>query len=252
MKAGRAPRAPGKPERPPPPPARRLIVTADDLGMSPGINRGIAHGIRHGIVTGASLMVLRPAAAEAGAWARSNPALGVGLHLDLGEWSWNGEEWVARYVVVPTDSRVGVARELDRQLVIFERMVGRTPSHIDSHQHVHMQPPVLDIVLERGRRLGLPVRGHSGIRCCGDFYGRTGRGELYRAGIGIPALEAILEALTPGVTELVCHPGFDDDQVDYGPERRTEVETLCAPHIRRLIRARSIELLSFQQVTLAR
>ena len=67
---------------------RTLIVNADDFGLSPGVNAGVARTHEEGIVTSASLMVRQPAAEEAAAYARATPALGVGLHVDLGEWVW--------------------------------------------------------------------------------------------------------------------------------------------------------------------
>src|SRR5215472_17514 len=64
-------------------PSRRLIVNADDFGRSPAINEAVISAHRDGILTTASLMVNEPACAEAVALARSNPRLGVGLHLTL-------------------------------------------------------------------------------------------------------------------------------------------------------------------------
>jgi predicted glycoside hydrolase/deacetylase ChbG (UPF0249 family) len=63
---------------------RCLIITADDFGRSPGVNRGIIAASEGGIVTSASLMVRWPAAAGA-AYARERPDLALGLHFDLGE-----------------------------------------------------------------------------------------------------------------------------------------------------------------------
>ena len=65
---------------------RAVIVNADDFGLSAGVNRGIAAAFEGGIVTSASLMVRPDAAAEAASYARLHPVLGVGLHIDLGEW----------------------------------------------------------------------------------------------------------------------------------------------------------------------
>src|SRR5215471_6063616 len=96
---------------------RELIVNADDFGLSVGVNRGIIETVQHGIVTSASLMVRQPAAVAAGEYAKSNPSLSVGLHLDFGEWVPRGEEWVPLYTVVPTDDPAELARELQRQLV---------------------------------------------------------------------------------------------------------------------------------------
>src|SRR5262245_19132756 len=62
---------------------RRLIVNADDLGRTPGINRGVVAAHRHGIVSSATLMVNYAAAAEVKTLARQHPGLGIGLHLAL-------------------------------------------------------------------------------------------------------------------------------------------------------------------------
>ena len=64
---------------------RNLIINADDFGLSRGVNRGIIEAAEKGILTSASLMVRQPAAIEAGEYARSE-GIGVGIHLDLGEW----------------------------------------------------------------------------------------------------------------------------------------------------------------------
>ena len=76
---------------------RFLIVNADDFGLSEGVNRGIIEAHEHGIVTSASLMVLKPSAASAAAYSREHPRLSLGLHLDLGEWAYDGEAWVPVY-----------------------------------------------------------------------------------------------------------------------------------------------------------
>src|ERR671917_44151 len=98
---------------------RYLIVNADDFGRSPGVNRGIAEAHERGIVTSASLMVRWPAAAEAAAYGREHPNLGLGLHLDLGEWAYHDGNWVPVYGVVPADDAAAVAEEVARQLAVF-------------------------------------------------------------------------------------------------------------------------------------
>src|SRR3954452_16947488 len=72
---------------------KHLIVNADDLGLSDGVNRGIFCAHENGIVTSASLMVRQPAAKEATRSARRFPDLGIGLHFDLGELYRDGEAW---------------------------------------------------------------------------------------------------------------------------------------------------------------
>src|SRR3954447_18917940 len=152
--------------------SRTLIVNADDFGQSHGVNRGIAEAHEHGIVTCASLMVRWPAAREAAAYARGRPELDVGLHLDLGEWLLQDGQWVARYEVVPTSDGERVAAEVSRQIQMFRELMGRQPSHIDSHQHVHRSEPVRSVVFAAAAELGVHVRHFGAARYCGAFYGQ--------------------------------------------------------------------------------
>src|ERR1041384_5283397 len=119
-----------------------LIVNADDFGLSDGVNRGIIEAFERGIVTSASLMVRQPAAAAAATDAASHPKLSVGLHLDLGEWVFQNGEWVILYSVVATDDPKAVGAETSHQLSQFRRLMGRNPTPLDSHQHVHRKEPV--------------------------------------------------------------------------------------------------------------
>ena len=227
--------------------SRYLIVNADDFGQSPGVNRGIITAHEHGIVTSASLMVRWPAAAEAAAYAREHPGLSVGLHLDLGEWVFCDETWEPLYEVVPAGDAAAVAREIARQLATFEHLVGKPPSHIDSHQHCHRDEPVHGLLVQSASRLGVPLRGyHPAIRYCGDFYGQTDRGQPCPEVIAPDGLIQILRRLPPGITELACHPGWGDLPPGmYQSERRREVETLCDPRVREALDADGIRLCSF-------
>ena len=229
---------------------RSLIVNADDFGLSEGVNRGIIEVHERGIVTSASLMVLQPAAASAAAYGREHPRFGLGLHLDLGEWAYDGEDWILIYRVVPLDDHAVVAGELERQLDAFRRLVGRDPTHLDSHQHVHQDEPVRSAALELARRLDVPLRHFSaGIQYCGRFYGQTARGLPLPEAITVESLIAILTDLPPGLTELGCHPGRGSGaKSPYGPERSTEVDVLSHPRVRTHLGAEGIELRSFRDV----
>jgi len=224
--------------------ARLLVVNADDLGLTDGVNAGILHAARHGIVTSASLMVRAPAAAAAARAVRMLPGLSVGLHLDLAEWEHDGEQWRPLYEVVDTSDAEAVAAELGRQLDRFAVLVGRAPSHLDSHQHVHRSEPVHGLVLAAGALLGVPVRSASDrISYRGDFYGQSGKGEPYREAITVDALCALVAALPEGTTELGCHPGFSDHLASvYALERDVEVRVLCAPEVLEAVRAADVQL----------
>lgn len=226
--------------------SRTLIVNADDLGLSEGVNRGILDAHRDGIVTSATLMVRQPAAEHAAELVAANPSLCVGLHVDLGEWAYEDGEWVELYGVVDTADADAVTAEVESQVARFIELVGRPPSHLDSHQHVHRSSPVDEAVTAAGRRLGVPVRGR-GIRYVGDFYGQLGTGEPHHHAITVDGLVALLLALPEGVSELGCHPGYDADglRTMYRTERHTEVATLCDPRVRAVLRDADIELRSF-------
>lgn len=234
--------------------SHRLIVNADDFGLSAGVNRGIIQAFERGIVTSASLMVRQPAAAAAARYAREHRALSVGLHLDLGEWIFQQGEWRPRYEVVdPTDAGA-VTAEIGQQLEAFRRLAGAEPTHLDSHQHAHRHEPVRALLIEQARALSVPLRECSpSISYCGSFYGQDGEGCPLPGAISVGNLCAILAALPDGITELGCHPGNAADvETAYRSERAAEVEVLCDPRVRQKLAKLDFDLCSFRDVALPR
>jgi len=210
-----------------------LIVTADDFGISRGVNRGIVEAHRQGILTSTSLMVYRPAAVEAAVLGRDCPALSVGLHLEL-----------------DPDGTADVPAELERQLGRFTELVGAPPTHVDSHHDVHRDPRVLPYVRVWAERIGAPVRGYSRVRHLSKFYGQWG-GETHLEQISVDGLLRLLDSeLGPGVTELTCHAGYVDEGLvsSYGKEREAELRTLCDPRARQALAERSIRLVGFRNL----
>ena len=209
---------------------RRLIVNGDDFGGSLGISRGIVEAHGRGVLTSASLMVDGPAAADAVTRARENPALSLGLHLEL------------------DSSEPGrAAAQCERQLARFLDLTGAPPMHVDSHHDVHRDPRVLPYVLALARSVGVPVRGHSAVRHVGKFYGQWG-GVTHAERIGVDGFLRVLDAeIGPDVTELSCHPGYIDAGFpsSYRAEREIELRTLCDPTLRRAILERGITLIGF-------
>lgn len=215
------------------PDARYLIVNGDDFGMSSGVSRGIVEACRRGILTSTSLMVERPAAEEAAALARQERELSVGLHLEL-----EGR--------AAADPGAATGRQLRR----FERLMGRPPTHLDSHHDVHRDPRVLPAVLEAGEALGIPVRGHSPTRCLTRFYGEWG-GETHLEQVSVESLIGMLETdVESGVTELMCHPGHAEAGLasSYAQAREPELRTLCDPRVRDALGASGIRLLGFREL----
>lgn len=226
---------------------RLLIVNADDFGQSPGVNRGIIESHEQGIVTSTSLMVRWAAAADAAAYARQNPRLAVGLHLDLGEWSCQQGEWRRRYQVVPEEDGSAVRAEMHRQLERFRQLMGRDPSHLDSHQHIHREEPARTHAVEMAHALGIPLRHlNEPIHYCGAFYGQTKTAQAVYQAVSVEACLEIIHSLPSGLTELACHPGYADDlESDYRVERSWEIESLCDPRVRAALDCENVQLTSF-------
>lgn len=236
--------------------ARFLIVNADDLGLSAGVNAGIAAAHERGIVTSASLMVRKPAATEAVALADEYRSLAIGLHIDLGQWDYEEGEWKVAYQHCSPDDEATVERECRAQLQAFRELLGRAPTHLDSHQHTHMSEPVTTVAERLAGEFGVPLRARGtpscvplrarGIRYEGGFYGQSGRGVPYPEGIAVARLIELIETLPAGWTELGCHPGLGvEAESSYAAEREVEVGTLTDPRVRAAVEKRGVELRSF-------
>jgi len=151
---------------------RNLIVNADDLGWSDGVNRGIAEAHRHGIVTSASLLANGAAFVLAVELARTTPGLGVGVHLNLSDGKPAAEpETVTsllnddgEFAVGPESLLLRLARrvldlgEVEREWeaqITKVREAGIAPTHLDGHKHVHMLPGLFEIALRLAKRHGI-------------------------------------------------------------------------------------------------
>jgi predicted glycoside hydrolase/deacetylase ChbG (UPF0249 family) len=212
---------------------KELIVNADDLGASRGTNRGILHAHRYGIVTSASLLVETAWSADGAALAAAAPALSVGLHLHL-----DG---------VPATQ---LTRAMERQLERFHELMGCAPTHVDTHHNAHEASHALLRVRRFAKRHSLPLRGHSTVRVCSEFYGRW-NGETHPEQIGVAGLVELLTfQVHEGLTELVCHPGYVDPELrsSYDEERELEVRTLCDPALPALLDVLGIHLMGFRDL----
>ncbi len=201
---------------------RKLIVNADDFGLTPGVSAGILYAHAHGVVTSTTVMVNTEFANEALQAAKQFPALGIGLHfvLDAGRpLSPSPESLVDENGVflrgkelIASAEKQDVKEELQAQLqFLFDQ--GIEVTHIDSHHHMHLHIPcALEAVMEVAKEHRLPIRTFSEMRDNGvlrttdclryDFYGE----DHITAGY----LLRLFSELEPGVTEVMCHPAFID------------------------------------------
>ena len=276
---------------------KQLIVNADDFGLTTGVNQGILRAFKDGIVTSASLLVTGSAFEGAVALAQQSPELDVGLHLTLveeravlgrellpslvdetGRFPGTSGEFFRRAFL----GRINwdeVEREIAAQIARFEK-TGLRLSHLNSHQHLHMFPPVFQIVrrLTRGmdnvwiRNPAGPWRKAPGVRmerwvqqlglnltCLATrglhdpplqqmpdgMYGFEVGGCLTRS-----ALEQILRKIPDGLYELICHPGEDDADTrtqysHWGYRWAEELAALTAPETRQVLEKQGIVLTSF-------
>jgi predicted glycoside hydrolase/deacetylase ChbG (UPF0249 family) len=262
----------------------RLIINADDFGLTPGVNRAIAELHDAGAVTSATLMATGAAFDDAVALALARPSLGVGCHIVLVDGT-----PVSDPATIPTllgpDRRTfrnslggfafGVLRgaihedEIQREaLAQIQKLqrAGLKLTHVDTHKHTHL--------LSRVTRPIIRALEQSGIRCIRNPFeprwaaslgGSTRRSLFVRAfgpgrrrfeasppiadlrilttrgTVGISAtghlnsstLSALLRSIPVGTWELVCHPGYNDSDLDaittrLRTERETELRALLA------------------------
>ena len=231
---------------------KRLIVNADDFGMHESINKAVEAAHAGGILISASLAACGDSFDEAIAIVRRNPRLGVGVHLTFVEErpllpkgkipSITGEDGMfhkghTEFLLKMLSGRISlrdIAAECECQIArIFDS--GITPTHIDSHQHLHLLPPVFKAIepvlkkfgLRRIRLLKIPysdykwrnikksafaifARFNNTINRAGyegpdNFYGFFNSGAIDK-----PYFKKILARLSPGVAEIGFHPGADN------------------------------------------
>ncbi len=151
---------------------KNLIVNADDLGWTDGVNRGILEAFHHGIVTSTSLLANGAAFAGGVEAARSAPGLGMGVHLNLSD----GPPVAERETITSLLNDDGefadgpeslLLRRVRRGLTLAEvetewdaqiqkvRDAGIVPTHLDGHKHVHMLPGLFEIALKLAKRHGI-------------------------------------------------------------------------------------------------
>ena len=152
-------------------PSRRLIVNADDFGMSEAVNEAIIRAHREGVLTSASLMVTGGAAAEAVRLAKENPGLAVGIHLvavmgrsalpqseipslvdRARNFSNNPTAAGLKYFFSP-QSRREIRREIAAQFAKFSE-TGLRLSHVDGHLHLHVHPVIFNEALRQATKYG--------------------------------------------------------------------------------------------------
>lgn len=243
------------------PVVRQLIINADDLGYDPAVDRGLLRAMRTGLVSSATLMVNAPTSAEAAGAARG---LAVGLHLNLARWRPVGARFPPSLLVdgAFVEGRAAtlpgevVEAETRAQLARAETLLGRRPTHLDVHKHLHRHASVLSGVAEVAREAGLPVRAldagmraalqAKGVATTQHFVGEAGAEAYWTLARFLEALEA----LQPGTTEWMCHPGEPPSHLvsGYGAQRAVELATFTSAQARLALERTDVVLCNFETV----
>lgn len=250
-----------------------LVVNADDFGRSHGVNAGIVRAHREGIVTTTTLMTNTRHTDEAIGLARANPRLDVGVHLvitfarplsdpaEVPSLVEKGGAFPQRASAIVGKGRVraeDVLREFRAQYARARELLGKEPSHFDTHHFVHDDPEISWAFAELGRETGAIARQHTpeqraayrgqGIRTSDRFC----RSFQFEGNIDVPALERILAEIAAhgdGSTELMCHPAEPDEELlsgsTYARERGVELATLTDPRIRAAVERNGLTLSTF-------
>jgi hopanoid biosynthesis associated protein HpnK len=278
----------------------RLIINADDFGLTSGVNRAILELHQAGVLTSTTLMARAGATPEAIRMALASPSLGVGCHIVLvdgepvlppneipslidkktGSFPPSLTTFLARLFsgrVSPAE----IEAESAAQIALLQR-AGLRLTHIDTHKHTHMFPPVLDGVLRAARKAGIravrnPFEPEWAVRATpraslartfevialrrlGPFFrgliakhhATTTDGTIAVTGTGrfdTDTVRALLREMPEGSWELVTHPGYNDADLEkirtrLRASRDTERQALSA--VREFP---TIDLISFADLT---
>ncbi|MHC4267839.1 MAG: carbohydrate deacetylase [Planctomycetota bacterium] len=280
---------------------KQLIVNADDFGLTSEVNHGIIQCFKKGIVTSASLLAVGEGFFDAVQLIKKNPLLDVGAHLtlteetsilskqeiptlvdDYGKFRKNTYQFFYDYIrkrILKSE----VKKEFEAQIVKIYKS-GIKISHIDSHQHIHLFPDILDIVLELARKYGIKY-----IRCPNEriefsnifiakkiprliqqitlnsfcffarnrlkryavdhFFGFFDGGHLEKC-----RLLKILAKQHNGISEIMCHPGSylngktSKKYSHWNYNWQDELKCLLDKDVINVIKQKRIKLISFSEI----
>jgi predicted glycoside hydrolase/deacetylase ChbG (UPF0249 family) len=265
---------------------RRLVVNADDFGFTPDVNQGVIEAHRHGILTSTTLMANGDAFEDAIRLARETPSLDIGCHLVLigGHSLVTGRPFPLTAPQLVAALARGQLRVYDELAAQVRRILdaGIRPTHLDTHKHTHLAPPVLDAVARIGeafdirwvrRPFDFPLTTLRGAVPAIKRVTSNGLGLLRRrfhrvlarygcrttdhfAGFQITGrfqtkeLVELIGVLPEGSTEFMCHPGrcgeaLRNARTRLKESRERELEALIARETRDALERGGIELVGF-------
>ena len=248
---------------------KRLIINADDFGLTAGVTAGIVETMQHGVVSSTTAMVCLPEAGENIKRFADSVMGRIGLHLQLTD----GRPCAA---VATLDTLVDgdgkfprswreldscepdqIRREWHAQIEKINGL-GIQPTHIDTHHHVHRFPGIFEVYAEIAAAYGLPARAltprmagalRSRGALCPDYCETRWPGGQFKPEVFLTHISRAFESTEGERTiELMCHPGFCDEELEskstYHKERHEELRSLCDPRLRDGLLEMGIELVT--------
>jgi len=232
-----------------------LITNADDFGFTSDVNEGIVHAHQNGILTATTLMAPGAAFDHAVTLARANPTLDIGVHLVL-VGSPGFPATLSDLVTAVALRRIPIYEELSRQVrKILD--AGIRPTHLDTHKHTHVLPPVLSAVARISKEFQIPwvrrplvpgmlgVLKKQGCRATDHFAGYRQTGKFDST-----SLANLIRLLPEGSTEFMCHPGFCTSELlgaatRLKESRLRELEALTSTRVRYALEESNVSLVRY-------
>lgn len=280
---------------------KELIINADDFGLHPVINAGIIRGFQHGCITSTTIMPAAGYFADAVSQALTAPGLGIGVHLTLvgekpvcasdkvnslidrqGNFPPKYPHFLLRFFagkISPAQIEAEFSAQIKKVMD-----AGIKITHLDSHQHLHILPGIIDIVLSLAAKYqikavripdeaylfqgGIPLKPvrmfarngltmlarlarrkakEKGLLAADHFFGMLGGGNMLEK-----HLSYIIDHLPPGASEIMIHPGNDDSilqqQFRWNYHWQAELAAVTGRNILAQLTENKVRLISFGEL----
>jgi len=260
---------------------RKLIICADDFGMSKGVNEAILLTYKMGVATDTSLLVNGPEFLDSVRLIKENK-MSVGLHVNLTSYSpvlpvkkvktlckedkFNKPDLVNwDYSFLSKANPNEIEKEIWAQFKLFRKKLGFLPSHLNSHKCEHGDPAVLRVIKDIAIKFKIPVR----IPYWKFKPNYAAEAELRRSGVIMPdnlapvdfyegfnidlnTIDVFVKSLPHGVTEIIAMPGFVDEELlkvtEYQWQRARTLALMVEPEFKEKLKKVKVKLISFNDL----
>ncbi len=277
---------------------KKLVINADDFGIDITVNKAVESAFKNGVLTSATIIPCGKSYENAIDIAERNPQLGVGIHLTLvaerpvsscwkipsligseGRFYKSYVDFLKGFIVgkiaikdIETEARAQIEKVLDSNL---------TPTHLDSHQHLHVFPKIAGLVCRLAKdynidavrlpresmrfvdseitwarhiarngltaitKMSAPTYSGKDLRCTDNFFGM-----LYGGALSSQRLKRIIDRLPEGTSEIMIHPAIENEAMQrvyqWNYDWQQEYYALCDPTVKSLIEEKNVRLVNYR------